>query len=48
MLALEAQGVIAMRLTSIAFGRGTHSHGRLVMFNVTNSGEEAHHDKVRA
>ena len=25
MLALEAQGVIAMRLTSIALGRGTHA-----------------------
>src|SRR3954470_14210284 len=25
MLALEAQGVVAMRLTSIALGRGTHA-----------------------
>ena len=25
MLALEAQGVIAMRITSIALGRGTHA-----------------------
>src|SRR4029079_17203810 len=31
MLALEAQGVIAMRLTSIALGRGSHAeHTRMV------------------
>ena len=41
MLALEAQGVIAMRLTSIAFGRGTQAENTRMVSEKTAAFAEA-------
>jgi hypothetical protein len=41
MLALEAQGVIAMRLTSIALGRGTHAENARMVSEKTAAFAEA-------
>src|SRR3954452_17422858 len=41
MLAVEAQGVIAMRLTSIALGRGTHAENARMLSEKTAAFAEA-------
>ena len=44
MLALEAQGVIAMRLTSIALGRGTHAENTRMVSEKAAAFAEAEDD----
>ena len=41
MLALEAQGVIAMRLTSLALGRGTHAENSRMVSEKASAFAEA-------